>query len=600
MQQVMTLPDDNKNLSYTSLLTLKPYKVSLNIVGKGACRSVNEFEKIRQLGEGTYGVVYEGQDKRLGQTVALKQIRLNLKKEGVSVSVMREIQSLMDIEHENIVRLFDVAVGRRIDQIFLVMEYCDQDLASLLDNMNSPFTEAQIKCLLLQLFRGLHHLHSRFIVHRDIKVSNLLLTEFGALKIADFGLARLCGVPPTEMTPRVVTLWYRSPELLFGSKFQSPAIDMWACGCILGELLLHKPLLPGKDEIDQIRLIISLVGTPTEKIWPEMPYNNIKAVFSDRSPECHAMLNSLFIYDPKRRATAKDCLENEYLKMSPLPCHPSMMPSLSGLTQLWQWSTLLGIGNSYNRKDLFSLNAVDNSGNKYQQNSLRHQQQQHNQQQEPNSPGCDVPSDFWCDSYVIARRCNVLQQCEQLRQDNRPITVTLMYEALCPYCQRFVSNNLGALHNRFGSRIKLDLVPWGNSILLRNGHISCNHGPKECDANRLMSCVVEEVPTDQAVHFVICFERSLSVGAGVEQAMLQCSSFIRNSYKRIKQCYMGERGIQLQRQAAQRTMTAKANPIVEVPYILINGYAPNTDTNTVDIVALTHLIQKWLNLREQR
>uniref|UniRef100_A0A183BPM8 Gamma interferon inducible lysosomal thiol reductase GILT n=1 Tax=Globodera pallida TaxID=36090 RepID=A0A183BPM8_GLOPA len=227
------------------------------------------------------------------------------------------------------------------------------------------------------------------------------------------------------------------------------------------------------------------------------------------------------------------------------------------------------VSSAYNRKDLFSLNAVDNSGNKYQQNSLRHQQQQHNQQQEPNSPGCDVPSDFW-------------------------------YEALCPYCQRFVANNLGALHNRFGSRIKLDLVPWGNSILLRNGHISCNHGPKECDANRLMSCVLEEVPTDQAVHFVICFERSLSVGAGVEQAMLQCSSFIRNSYKRIKQCYMGERGIQLQRQAAQRTMTAKANPIVEVPYILVNGYAPNTDTNTVDIVALTHLIQKWLNLREQR
>ncbi|KAL3110123.1 hypothetical protein niasHT_015726 [Heterodera trifolii] len=343
----MILTDDNKNLCYSSLLTFKSHKIPLAIVGKGACRSVNEFDKIRQLGEGTYGVVYEGRDKKSGQTVALKQIRLNLKKEGVSVSVMREIQSLMDIEHENVVRLFDVVVGRRIDQIFLVMEYCDQDLASLLDNMNSPFTESQIKCLLLQLFRGLHHLHSRFIVHRDIKVSNLLLTEFGALKIADFGLARLCGVPPTEMTPRVVTLWYRSPELLFGSKFQSPAIDMWACGCIMGELLLHKPLLPGKDEIDQIRLIISLVGTPTEKIWPEManlpllekvqlmkqPYNNIKALFSDRSPECHALLNSLFVYDPKRRSSAKDCLESEYFNLSPLPCHPSMMPSLSGLTR---------------------------------------------------------------------------------------------------------------------------------------------------------------------------------------------------------------------------------------------------------------------------
>ncbi|KAL3110124.1 hypothetical protein niasHT_015727 [Heterodera trifolii] len=240
------------------------------------------------------------------------------------------------------------------------------------------------------------------------------------------------------------------------------------------------------------------------------------------------------------------------------------------------------------------------NGAEYQQqpqNNRRFHQQKH----EANfALACDVPSDFWCDSLSVARRCNVLQQCEMLRQSARPITVTLMYEALCPYCQRFIANNLGALLNRFGSRIKLDLVPWGNSILLRNGQISCNHGPKECDANRLMSCVLDEVSADQAVHFVICFERSLSVGSGVEQSLLQCSSFVRNSYKRIKLCYMGERGFLLQRQAAQRTMTAKENPIVEVPYILVNGYSPNTDANSVNIVALSHLIQKWLNLRERR
>lgn len=343
----MSMSDDGKYMCYTSISTLKPIKIPLELIGNGACRSVSDFDKIRQLGEGTYGIVYEGREKKNGQTVALKQVRLDLKKEGVSISVMREIQSLMDIEHENIVRLFDVAVGRRIDRIFLVMEYCDQDLASLLDNMKSPFTESQVKCLLAQLLHGVNHLHSRYVVHRDIKVSNLLLTEFGILKIADFGLARLCGEPPTEMTPRVVTLWYRSPELLFGCKFQSPAIDMWACGCIMGELLLHKPLLPGKDEIDQLRLIIALLGTPTEKIWPGMtklpvfqnyklmqqPYNNIKAVFADRTPECIELLNSLFVYDPKRRSTAKQCLDSEYFKLSPLPCDPSIMPSLSGLTR---------------------------------------------------------------------------------------------------------------------------------------------------------------------------------------------------------------------------------------------------------------------------
>uniref|UniRef100_A0A1I8BLA8 Protein kinase domain-containing protein n=1 Tax=Meloidogyne hapla TaxID=6305 RepID=A0A1I8BLA8_MELHA len=115
----------------------------------------------------------------------------------------------------------------------------------------------------------------------------------------------------------------------------------------MGELLLHKPLMPGKDEIDQIRLIIGLLGTPTEKIWPGMsklpilekmqlmkqPYNNIKAVFADRAPECLKLLNSLFVYDPKRRATAEQCLDNEYFRRSPLPCDPSMMPSLSGLTR---------------------------------------------------------------------------------------------------------------------------------------------------------------------------------------------------------------------------------------------------------------------------
>lgn len=126
-------------------------------------------------------------------------------------------------------------MGRNVENTFLVMEYCEQDLASLLDNMQAPFSEAQVKCIMMQLLKGLEFLHHRFIVHRDLKVSNLLMTDSGCVKIGDFGLARTYGVPIQPMTPKVVTLWYRAPELLLGSTVHTTAIDIWASGCILGE-----------------------------------------------------------------------------------------------------------------------------------------------------------------------------------------------------------------------------------------------------------------------------------------------------------------------------------------------------------------------------
>ena len=183
---------------------------------------------------------------------------------------LREISILMSCNHENIVKLREIAVGKSLENIFLVMSYCEQDLASLLDNMQSPFSESQVKCIMLQVFQGLQYLHENFIVHRDLKVSNLLLTDKGCVKIADFGLARLYGLPLKPMTPKVVTLWYRSPELLLNSQTQTTAIDMWSAGCILGELLAHQPLLPGRSEINQLDLIIDLLGTPNANIWPEI------------------------------------------------------------------------------------------------------------------------------------------------------------------------------------------------------------------------------------------------------------------------------------------------------------------------------------------
>lgn len=177
-------------------------------------------------------------------------------KDGLPLSSLREINLLLHLRHKNIVELKEVVVGRKLDSLFLVMEYVEQDLASLLDNMTNNFTEAQVnsflwltywnfsvtfkikvKCIVLQLLKGLDYMviyiillsyftnltniylqHSNFIIHRDLKVSNLLMTDSGCVKIADFGLARKYRIPNGEMTPNVVTLWYRAPELLLGMK----------------------------------------------------------------------------------------------------------------------------------------------------------------------------------------------------------------------------------------------------------------------------------------------------------------------------------------------------------------------------------------------
>ena len=149
----------------------------------GSSRSVADFEKLNRVGEGTYGVVYRAKDTYTKEIVALKRVRMEKDKEGLPLSSLREINLLLRLNHKNIVRLKEVVVGRPLEFVFLVMEYCEQDLASLLDNMKTPFTEAQIKCLSLQLLEGVKFLHKLYIIHRDIKVSNLLLKNDGTLKI---------------------------------------------------------------------------------------------------------------------------------------------------------------------------------------------------------------------------------------------------------------------------------------------------------------------------------------------------------------------------------------------------------------------------------
>ncbi|KAI9311046.1 kinase-like domain-containing protein [Dichotomocladium elegans] len=306
---------------HTDLLSVRNKHIAYNDVPfYGSCRDVDEFEKLNRVGEGTYGVVYRVKDKKTRQVVALKKIRMERETDGMPISSLREISILKRMSHPNIVNVTDVAVGSKLESIFLVMEYCEQDLGTLLDMVPTPYTPSESK---------------------DLKMSNLLLTSKGLLKIADFGLARTVGLPPKPMTPNVVTLWYRSPELLLGESFYTTAVDLWSAGCIFGELLLHRPFLPGNTEQAQLDLIVKLLGTPNEHIWPgfarlplanvfELPkqdYNTIKLAFPRYSENTINLLAGLLTYNPKTRLTVKRALAHPYFSESPRAQNPSLLPT---------------------------------------------------------------------------------------------------------------------------------------------------------------------------------------------------------------------------------------------------------------------------------
>ena len=331
---------DPVKLQLISPTTFEPLSIPPECL-LGNCRSVSEFEKLNRIGEGTYGIVYRARDRQSNEIVALKKIRMNKEREGLPICSVREISLLLKLRHENIVQLTDVVVGTDLDSMFLVMKYCEQDLASLIDHMKKPFTESQVKCIMVQLLDGVNYLHQHYIIHRDLKVSNLLLTDKGCVKIADFGLARNYGIPPKPLTPTVVTLWYRAPEVLFGVKEYSTAIDIWSSGCIFGELLNHKPLMPGKSEADQIEHIVNLLGIPNDRIWPgfsklplvkkmslpSQPYNNLKHKFYWLADSGIQLLNSFLTYNPAERISAYKARKSSYFKEKPLPAEPAMMPT---------------------------------------------------------------------------------------------------------------------------------------------------------------------------------------------------------------------------------------------------------------------------------
>lgn len=233
---------------------------------------------------------------------------------------------------------------------FMVFEYLSHDLTGLLNHPTFTLTPAHKKHLARQLFEGLDYLHHRGVLHRDIKAANILISKTGELKLADFGLARFYQKSQKQdYTNRVITIWYRSPELLLGETQYGPAVDIWSAACVLVEIFTRHAIFPGDGgELNQLHKIYSVLGTPSRSDWPAIvdlqwyelmrPSQKIPSTFAEKysnrlSDSAFELLAAMFTYDPAERPSAADVLDHPYF-LSEEP-KPKRVLELEGLEGDW-------------------------------------------------------------------------------------------------------------------------------------------------------------------------------------------------------------------------------------------------------------------------
>lgn len=283
-----------------------------------------EYSIQGQVGLGTFGKVYRAVHVQTNEQVALKMIKMESEREGFPVTAVREIKLLTLLDHPNLIKL------RRVyrspdDQIFLVFDYFAYDLVGLM--RCTTLTTGDCKCVMRAVLCGLAYLHAHHILHRDVKPSNVLVDGQARVCLGDFGLAKQCFSPTQPattrpLTNRVVTLWYRAPELLLGATRYDGGVDVWAAGCILWELVAGHSPFTGSDEFQVLDSIASrLGGFPSS---PHLPWATLVPAAHappetalPGSRDCRDLLGKMLRIDPRERISAQQALQHRFFADCP-------------------------------------------------------------------------------------------------------------------------------------------------------------------------------------------------------------------------------------------------------------------------------------------
>ena len=327
-------PLDKKELQEQEYsLTENGYK-KYNICGLAFSVTTN-YAVRRAVGQGAYGLVCSGRNLETNKHVAIKKIPKAFEDTTDCKRLLREIKILKHFKHDNVLGLYDILVPTESKaqwkDVYIVSELMDTDLHYIIHS-KQPLSDEHFKYFLYQILRGCHAIHQAHVLHRDLKPGNLLVNKNCDLKICDFGLAR--AVNPSAdakdlgLTEYVVTRWYRAPELLVENLVYTTAIDVWAAGCIFAEMIGRKALFPGRDYLHQLRLIIDVLGTPSEEdlatitnvqavqFLRSLPVRNRRSwdtIFPNASKEALDLLDRMLQFNPSKRCSMEEAIRSPYL-----------------------------------------------------------------------------------------------------------------------------------------------------------------------------------------------------------------------------------------------------------------------------------------------
>jgi len=306
------------------------------------------FEVQQKLGKGAYGIVWKALEKKTKEQVALKKVFDAFQNSTDAQRTYREVVYLLQMDHENIIKLNSVIKADNDKDLYLVFEYMETDLhatirANILEEIHKQY-------IMYQAFKALAYMHSASLIHRDMKPANLLLNSECLMKVADFGLARsLNSMLSSEdrmdtMTDYVATRWYRAPEILVGSTQYGAKADLWSLGCIFGEMINAKPVFGGTSTLNQLEVISELLGHPSpeqvaslKSTFATTMYENVSGSgsesgseggiaalpekerkarfvtkFPTASPYAIDLLMSSLMYDPEKRISPEEGMVHPY------------------------------------------------------------------------------------------------------------------------------------------------------------------------------------------------------------------------------------------------------------------------------------------------